>query len=111
MIISGPVLYAFSAAANDIVPLTAIPWQSWMAIAYLVIFSSVITFAAYLYALQNLPTEQVSLYAYVNPLIAFSIGAILFGDKLTVPIAGGVAITLYGVYRVNRAARRIANSE
>lgn len=111
MLISGPVLYAVSVVSHDSVPLTAIPWQSWTAIAYLVFFSSVITFAAYLYALQNLPTEQVSLYAYVNPVIAFLIGAAVFGEKLTAPIAAGVMITLYGVYRVNRAVRRMASGE
>jgi drug/metabolite transporter (DMT)-like permease len=111
MMISGPVLYAFSVATHDSVPLTAILWQSWIAIAYLVFFSSVITFAAYLYALQNLPTEQVSLYAYVNPVIAFLIGAAVFGEKLTLPVAIGVLITLYGVYRVNRAVRRMAGTE
>ena len=111
MMISGPVLYGVSVVSHDSVPLSAIPWQSWTAIAYLVVFSSVITFAAYLYALQNLPTEQVSLYAYINPVIAFLIGAAVFGEKLTPPIAVGVLITLYGVYRVNRAVRRIARSE
>jgi drug/metabolite transporter (DMT)-like permease len=111
MVISGPVLYAVSVVTNDSTPLMSIPWQSWTAIAYLVIFSSVITFAAYLYVLQNLPTEQVSLYAYVNPVVAFSIGAMVFGEKLTLPIGVGVLITLYGVYRVNKAVRRLTKSE
>ncbi len=103
MIISGPFLYAVSIATNNSVLLSAIPWQSWMAIAYLVFFSSVISFAAYLYALQNLPTEQVSVYAYINPVIAFLVGALLFGEKITVAIVVGVLITLYGVYQVKRA--------
>ena len=111
MLISGPLLYGISIAIHDSVPLTAIPLPSWIAIAYLVFFSSVVTFVAYLYALQNLPTEQVSLYAYVNPLIAFLIGAAVFGEKLTLSISAGVLITLVGVFRVNRAVRRMASDK
>jgi drug/metabolite transporter (DMT)-like permease len=111
MLISGPILYAISAVSLSTIALAAIPWQSWVAIVYLVLISSVLTFAAYLYALQHLPTEQVSLYAYINPVIAFLIGAVLFGEKLTIAIIVGVVITLYGVYRVNRAATTLAKDE
>ena len=76
MVISGIVLYSFSAATGKAVALTAIPWQSWAAIAYLVIFGSLIAFVCYLYALQNLPTEQASIYAYINPMVAVILGSI-----------------------------------
>jgi len=74
------------------------------------IFGSVLSFIAYLYALQNLPTEQASLYAYINPIVAYLLGAILFGDILTPFIIAGVLITLYGVYLVNKAAMKEAGS-
>jgi drug/metabolite transporter (DMT)-like permease len=113
MIISGPVLYAISVATHNSVPFGAIPWQSWAAIGYLAIFGSVLSFIAYLYALQNLPTEQASLYAYINPVVAFAIGALLFSEKITVAIVAGILITLYGVFRVNRSVReeRVASGE
>jgi drug/metabolite transporter (DMT)-like permease len=69
----------------------------------LVLISSVLTFAAYLYALQHLPTEQVSVYAYVNPVIAFLAGTVLFGERLTIAIVAGVLITLAAFTKVNRA--------
>ena len=103
MVISGIVLYSFSAATGKAVALTAIPWQSWAAIAYLVIFGSLIAFVCYLYALQNLPTEQASIYAYINPIVAVVLGSIIFDEKLTVYLAIGGLITLLGVYLVNRA--------
>ena len=74
---------------------------SWFAISYLVIFGSVISFAAYLYALQNLPTAQVSIYAYINPIVAVLFGSLFFGEKMTIFIGAGGLITLYGVYLVN----------
>ncbi len=111
MLISGVVLYGVSAASHTSIALAAIPWQSWAAIVYLVLISSVLTFAAYLYALQHLPTEQVSVYAYINPVIAFLIGAIAFGEKLTIAIVAGVLITLCGVYWVNKTVREVAVDE
>ena len=77
MVISGIALTAVAYTTSDAVPIAAIPWQSWAAIAYLVIFGSVISFIAYLYALQNLSTEQASLYAYVNPVVAVVLGWLL----------------------------------
>ena len=103
MVISGIVLYSFSAATGRAVALTAIPWQSWAAIAYLVIFGSLIAFVCYLYALQNLPTEQASIYAYINPIVAVVLGSIIFDEKLTMYLAIGGLVTLLGVYLVNKA--------
>ena len=103
MIISGIVLYSFSSVTGRAVALTAIPWQSWAAIAYLVIFGSLIAFVCYLYALQNLPTEQASIYAYINPIVAVVLGSIVFDEKLTIYLAIGGLVTLLGVYLVNKA--------
>ena len=103
MVISGIVLYSYSAARGAAIPLTAIPWQSWASIAYLVIFGSLIAFVCYLYALQNLPTEQASIYAYINPMVAVILGSLLFDEKVTIYLAIGGLVTLLGVYLVNRA--------
>jgi drug/metabolite transporter (DMT)-like permease len=103
MFISGIALIGVSHISNDALPYKEIPWQSWTGIAYLVVFGSVISFIAYLYALQNLPTEQVSIYAYINPIVAVILGWILFGEMLTPFIIAGVLVTLYGVYLVNRS--------
>ena len=107
MVISGIVVAIITEATGMAISLTEIPWQSWAAIAYLVIVGSVITFVAYLYALQNLPTEQVSIYAYINPIVAVLLGWIIFNETLTGYIIIGTLITLYGVYLVNNTARKI----
>lgn len=107
MVISGVSLITASHFTNNAIAISAIPWQSWASIAYLVIFGSVISFIAYLYALQKLPTEQVSIYAYINPIVAVLLGWMIFGEMLTPFISIGVLITLYGVYLVNRAAVKI----
>lgn len=107
MLISGAFLCVFALATGNAVPLEQIPWQSWWSIAYLLFFGSIISFVAYLYALQNLPTQQASLYAYMNPIVAILLGYIFFNEKLTVYIIAGTLITLYGVYLVNKEAMKL----
>jgi drug/metabolite transporter (DMT)-like permease len=107
MVISAIVLNILSGALGFSTPLASFPWQVWVAISFLVIFGSVISFIAYLYALQNLPTEQASLYAYINPIVAVLLGWMIFEEKLTGFIIAGTLITLYGVYLVNKSAARI----
>jgi drug/metabolite transporter (DMT)-like permease len=112
MLISGITLFTFTKATNSptvqsFMPLTEIPLVSWLSILYLVVFGSIIAFICYLYALQNLPTEQASVYAYVNPVVAVLIGWALFSEHLTVFIAVGGAVALLGVYLVNKAFKVI----
>jgi drug/metabolite transporter (DMT)-like permease len=103
MLIAGTALTATSHNSGNVIPVSSIAWQSWAAIAYLVVVGSIISFIAYLYALQNLRTEQVSLYAYINPIVAVLLGWLIFSETLTIFIAAGGLVTLAGVYIVNKA--------
>jgi len=103
MVFSGTALIGISAAIGNALPVTAIPWQSWLAIGYLVVFGSIIAFIAYLYALQNLQTERAALYAYINPVVAVLLASWLLNEKFTVFIGIGGAVALFGVYIVNKA--------
>ena len=107
MLFSGIALMLVTHISGIAIPITEIPQASWIAIAYLVVFGSIVSFAAFLYALQNLPTEQASLYAYINPVVAVLLGWAIFGEMLTVFILVGVLLTLYGVYLVNKSAAKI----
>jgi drug/metabolite transporter (DMT)-like permease len=111
MVISGLTLTIFTNASGNAVPLSAIPWQSWSAIAYLILFGSLIAFICYLYALQNLPTEQASIYAYINPIVAVLCGWLIFHEKITIFIAVGGLVTLGGVYLVNKAFKAVPAPE
>ena len=107
MVIAGTALIGITAASGTAISIFHIPWQSWASISYLVIFGSIIAFIAYLYALQNLPTEQTALYAYVNPIVAVMLGTWLLGEHLTIFITLGGAVALLGVYMINKAYRVI----
>jgi drug/metabolite transporter (DMT)-like permease len=109
MLISSLSLFTVIGATGSTIPLTEIPSNSWWSIAYLVIIGSVLTFIAFIYALQKLPAEINSIYAYINPVVAVILGAIMFGEPLTLHIAFGGFIVLVGLYLVNLALRKKLN--
>jgi drug/metabolite transporter (DMT)-like permease len=106
MLISGIALNILATAAGDTIPLSEIRLYTWIVIILLVIVSSILAFLAYLYALQRLPTSLVSLYAYINPIVAVLAGSIFSDEPLTMIIILGASVTLTGVYIVNRALQR-----
>ena len=103
MLISGTTLLVITGATGTAAPLASIPWQSWASIVYLVLFGSLLAFICYLFALQNLPTEQASIYAYINPMVAVLCGWLVFNEKISIYITVGGLVTLLGVFLVNRA--------
>jgi len=107
MVISGIIMSSIASATGNTVPIADIPWQSWAAIGYLVLFGSVISFIAYLYSLQHLPTAQASVYAYLNPVVAVISGFLVYGDPLTFALALGGIIILYGVYLINQVYKKV----
>ncbi|PRZ26162.1 EamA domain-containing membrane protein RarD [Flavobacterium granuli] len=106
MFISSIFLFAYTGATGTSISLDSIPAISWGAIAYLVIFGSVLTFIAFIYALQHLPAEISSIYSYINLIIAVILGAIIFGESLNAAIAIGATVTLTGLYIVNYSMRK-----
>jgi len=80
--------------------------RTTIAIVYLTIAGSVFAFAAYSYALQHLDVAIVSLYTYINPVIAVALGTLLLGEPFHVRMLIAAAIILCGVFVVKPIARR-----
>lgn len=72
------------------------------AVVYLLVFGSVVGFSAYAFALKHLPVATVSLYAYVNPVIAVALGTIVLGEPLSPRLAIAGAVVLVGMMMVRR---------
>ncbi len=106
MLISSCITLAVVGATGTGVNISSIPANSWWSIGYLVIIGSVLTFIAFIYMLQRLPPEINSIYAYINPIIAVLLGAVIFDEPLTSVIAIGGAVTLSGLYLVNYSIRQ-----
>lgn len=71
--------------------------EAWAAWGYLIVFGSVIAFTSFVKALQMLPINVVTTYAYVNPVIAVLLGAMIIGEPITRWTVAGSALTLLGV--------------
>ena len=106
MFLSSILVFAYTGATGISIPLSEIPAISWWSIGYLVLFGSVLTFIAFIYALQNLPAEISSNYSYINPIIAVVLGAIIFGEDLNAAIVIGGFVILSGLYMINYSLRK-----
>lgn len=80
--------------------------RSWAALAYLVVFGSLIAFTAYAWLLQAAPISLVATYAYVNPVVAVALGALVLNETLTWPLLLGGAIVVAGVWLIVSTERR-----
>lgn len=87
-------------------------WRSAVAESYLVVFGSLVGYSAYVYALKHLPMSTVSLYAYVNPVIAVVLGTVLLGEPFgwRVVLAATVVFTGVAVVRFAGASRIAAQA-
>ena len=56
--------------------------ESISAVAFLVVFGSLVGFSSYTWLLQNVPVSKVATYAYVNPMVAVLLGALVLGERL-----------------------------
>jgi drug/metabolite transporter (DMT)-like permease len=66
-------------------------------LAYLIVFGAIGGFSAYAYALKHLPVATVSLYAYVNPLIAVVLGTLVLNEPIDPRMIAAAAIVLVGM--------------
>ncbi|MEE9216727.1 MAG: EamA family transporter [Anaerolineales bacterium] len=76
--------------------------EAWIAWAYLIGFGSVIGFTSYVQTLRLLPLSVATTNAYVNPVVAVILGAIILSEPITVYTLVGTALVLLGVAGVFR---------
>ncbi|MBK5277292.1 MAG: EamA family transporter [Bacteroidia bacterium] len=84
--------------------LTLIHWTlpTIYSLVYLSIFGSAIAYVMYYYAISKLPMTLVSLYSYINPLVAVTLGSLILNEKFNLKIGFAFVVTLVGIYLVNR---------
>lgn len=71
------------------------------ALTYIIIVGSMAAYVCYSYAIKNLPMTVVSLYAYINPIVAVLLGWVLLNEKLNIQILLAILLTIAGIYIVN----------
>jgi drug/metabolite transporter (DMT)-like permease len=71
--------------------------QAWIAWGYLVVFGSIIAFTSYVNTLRRLPMSIATTNAFVNPVIAVILGAVLLNEPVTIWNVSGAALVLLAV--------------
>jgi drug/metabolite transporter (DMT)-like permease len=101
MFFGGFLLFPFSLAFDDLSRVNWSPEVAW-SMLYLIVIGSLVAYASYAYALRKLPMTIVSLYAYINPLVAVVLGWLALNETLNLRIWIAIFMTITGIYIVNK---------
>ena len=101
MFFGGLVMLAAGVLLGEWHALVVTP-RTGAALGYLLVFGAVAGFSAYAYALKHLPLAVVSLYAYVNPVIAMVLGTIVLGEPMSPRLVVAGVVVLTGMALVRR---------
>ena len=66
--------------------------RSLAGVLYLIVVGTFVGYVSYVYALKHLPVTIVSLYAYVNPIIAVILGSLILKERFTFRMAVAIAV-------------------
>jgi drug/metabolite transporter (DMT)-like permease len=100
----GGILLVIVAGASGEFGDARFAWEAVLAVAYLVVFGTLIGFTAYVWLLRVAPTSLVSTYAYVNPIVAVVLGWALLGEGITVQMALAAAAIVFSVALILRSS-------
>jgi drug/metabolite transporter (DMT)-like permease len=99
MLTGGIVLTGLAAATGELTHIDPahVSAQSLLGLLYLIGPGSLLALTCYVIALRRLPTAAVSTYAYVNPVVAVSLGALLLSERPTLATLLGGAVVVVSV--------------
>lgn len=101
MFFGGVFLFGASFIFDDYSTLKWTAPAVW-SLVYLIVFGSIIAYACFSYAVKKLPITIVSLYAYINPIVAVLLGTLILGERFNMRIAIAMLVTVAGIYIVNK---------
>ena len=93
----GAALWITGLLGGERVHAAAITLRSALSLGYLVVAGSIVGFSAYVWLLKVTSPERVSTYAFVNPIVAVTLGLALGGETLTPRIAAAAAVIVGAV--------------
>ena len=107
MLAGGIVLAGLAAATGELarVDPAHVSEQSLLGLLYLIGPGSLLALTCYVIALRRLPTAVVSTYAYINPVVAVSLGALFLGERPTPAtlVGGAIVVVAVAMLLINRA--------
>jgi drug/metabolite transporter (DMT)-like permease len=106
MLGGGASLVVMAALHGERLDVAAVPLSSWLALAYLVVFGSIVAYTAFVYLIRHSRPALATSYAYVNPVVAVALGVLFAGETVSGPMLVGMAVILAGVGLVVFASSR-----
>ena len=104
MVFGGLLMLGIATMRGEWDDIALTPRALWAEI-YLVVFGSLVAYSAYVYALKYLPISTVSLYAYINPIIAVLVGTWLAAEPFGWRVVGAAVLVLGGIGVVRAGSR------
>lgn len=101
----GGVLLGTAGIASGELPAWRWEWRGMLAIIFLAVFASAITYTAFTWLMKNARTDRVATFAYVNPAIATLLGWAVLGETLSPRQTLGMLVVLAGVVLVTMPRR------
>ena len=86
----------------------SITLRSWLGLAYLIVFGSVVAFTAYTWLLQQCPPALVATHTYANPVVAVLLGWLLASEPLTMRVVLASMAILGAIVLIRRGERAAA---
>jgi drug/metabolite transporter (DMT)-like permease len=76
-------------------------------LAYLIFFDQLLAYVCYIYALSKLPAGIVSIFSYVNPIIALFLGWFFRNEKLSTQTIIATCIIFCSVYLITKKDKQV----
>ena len=77
--------------------------SSFLALVYLITFGSIIGYSSYVYIMQKWPATKAGTYAYINPVVAVILGAVILDEYISFSVIISMCIILLGVFMVQKS--------
>ena len=109
MLCCGAIIVAIGLIKGEAGYMMNVSTISWQVFAYLTIFGSIIGYSSFCYALSKLPATLVSVYTYINPIVALWLGWLVLNERITPLMILAMVITISGVYIVKEGIQKVEN--
>lgn len=107
MVCGGVICAVIAAVRGELIfDAGAVSGSSWSALAYLIGAGTLVAMTCYVFVLGRLPATTVSSYAFVNPVVAVFLGAVILGERLSLHEAIGASVVVLSVAGLLTAPRR-----
>lgn len=100
MMLGGGMLLMLSSGAGELHSAHAVSLRACLALLYLIVIGSLVSFTAFVWLLAHMPATRVSSHAYVNPIVAVALGYFIAAEPITARTIAATAMVLMSVFLI-----------